>query len=200
MKRHLSSFMILVFIMLTGFTNRRSDDVTNYYGTPVSLNFNGITYNLSWSSHPNESYYKQEYIPKDNSVDRFKDMIMIDFIITDLPVDKAVEARVAQIKERKKTDLVCNYQLYNNPDKPDESILDFLMSESKNDEVNLVEWNAYHYKSYTDKAGHKGVLLFGISHRAYDNDTMDFLKSLSKYRNKNLNLLIGYDVPEIQIK
>lgn len=200
MKRLSPAFIIVVFTMLTGFTSRPGDEVTNYYGISETLNFNGLTYNLSWSSHPNDTYYKQEYIPKDNTADHFKDMVMIDFIITDIPVEKAVAAQIATIKERKKTDIVCNYKVLSNKDNPGNYILDFIMSEGNGGDVNLVEWSAYHYKAYTDKAGHKGVLLFSICHRAYDNAAMDFMKSLHTYRDTNLTQLIKYDVPEIQIK
>ncbi|WP_183576188.1 hypothetical protein HDF18_20340 [Mucilaginibacter sp. X5P1] len=199
MKKYLSLSLVMCFIIITGFTSKHHDAPTNYYGIPESLNFGALTYNLSWSSHPNDNYYKQEYIPKDNEVDNFKDMVLIDFIKTDLPVSTAVDAQVATIKERKKTDAVCNYQLINNAS-TGEYILDFIMSQSKDDAVTLVEWNGYLYKPYTDKSGHKGVLLFGISHRAYNNEVNGFLSSLGKYRHDQLKALTSYEIPQIQIQ
>jgi hypothetical protein len=200
MKRFFPVFTIIVFIIVTSFTAKPNDEVTNYYGIPEAINFNDLTFNLSWSSHPDETYYKQEYIPKGNTADHFNDMVMIDFIITDLPVQKAVATQIEIIRERKKTDAVCNYSVLRDNSNPGNYILDFVMSASKNGEMNLIEWNAYHYKPYTDKAGHKGVLLFGISHRAYENNARGFLESLGEYRHKNMAQLIKYDVPEIQIK
>jgi hypothetical protein len=199
MKKCLFYSTVVVFIVFTSFTNKHTDKIVNYYNIPESLNFDGLTYSLSWSSHPNDIYFKQEYIPVDNSADHFKDMLLIDFIITDMSVATVADAQVSKLKERKKADMVCNYQLLNNS-KTGDYMLDFIMSESKDNAVNLIEWNAYHYKSYTDKQGHKGVLLFGVSHRAYDNDVNAFLKSLGKYRNQKLMVLNGYNVPEIQIK
>ena len=188
----------LAFILCSSF-RLPDDEPINYYGIPVSLTFNKLDYKLSWSSHPNNVYYKQEYIPKGNSADTFKDMVLIDFIETDADLKDAVKVQVAKIQERKKTDAVCNYDIVESPDGK-EFVLDFLMSDRKDNKLTVLEWSAYHYKTYTDKAGHKGVLLFGICHRAYGDESNDMLKNLSKFRADNRNALIAYPIPDIQIK
>ncbi|MFI5158866.1 MAG: hypothetical protein ACHQF4_08365, partial [Sphingobacteriales bacterium] len=188
-------FVILILLPLCSFIYK-FDDVVNYYGIPESLSFNNIDYKLAWSSHPNDTYYKQEYVPAGDAVEHFHDMVMIDFIQTDLPLKKAVSAQINTIEDRKKTDKVCNYQLLK---QNDEYILDFLMSEGTTT-VNTIEWSVYHYSAYTDKAGHKGILMFGVSHCAYDDDVMPFLRSLGNYRNAKLKALTVFPIPEIQIK
>ena len=184
---------------LLGFSQNGIAEVTNYYSTPTTINFNELDYTLSWSSHPNAVYYKHEYLPKGDVADHFNNMLMLDFIQGEFSVMDAVQAQIDKIVERKKTDAVCNYDIIKSPDGK-EIILDFLMSVSKNDKVNLVEWNAYHYKAYTDKTGHKGVILFALSHRAYDADVTPFLKSLSEYRQLNRDKVIQFPIPEIQLK
>lgn len=195
-RRYLPFVIIIIFGSLSSFVYKSDDGVVNYFGIPESLSFNNIDYKLAWSAHPNDIYYKQEYVPAGDAVEHFHDMVMIDFIQTDLPLKKAVSAQIKTIQERKKTDKVCNYQLL---EKGSEYILDFLMSEGTTT-VNTIEWNAYHYVAYTDKAGHKGILMFGVSHRCYDDQVMPFLKSLSGYRNNSLKALTVYTTPEIQIK
>jgi hypothetical protein len=44
------------------------------------------------------------------------------------------------------------------------------------------------------------VLLFGVSQRAYDDKTNDFLRSLKSYRHDIIQKLSDYPVPEIQLK
>ncbi|MES2265296.1 MAG: hypothetical protein V4520_00965 [Bacteroidota bacterium] len=194
------TFLALTILLTLLTTSQISfAQVANYYGTAESINFNGIDFNLAWSSHPNANYYKHEYIPKGENSEHFKNMLMLDFIKGDFKLKDAVQLQIDKIQERKKTDAVANYDLVESPDGK-EFILDFLMSTTKDNKVNLVEWSAYHYKSYTDKAGHTGVLLFAISHRAYDNDVDTFLKSLTEYRMENRKALIKFPMPEIQIK
>jgi len=199
MPKSVTYIIALLFFTLTGFTKHMPEDVVNYYDTPTTIVFDDINFKLAWSSHPNDSYYKQEYIPNGESVDHFNNMIMIDFIITDATTQTAANAQISNLIERKKTDAVCNYQVLKSPDGND-YMLDFVMSEGSGDNLDVIEWNAYHYKPYTDKAGHKGVLLFAISRRAYADKCMPFLKELRNYKTNQLNKLIRYPVPEITVK
>jgi hypothetical protein len=196
--KHLPIVLIVSVAILSGFiTKQDKQDVPDYYGIPT-LSFNNLNYKLAWSAHPNDKYYKHEYVPSGEKVDHFNNMIVIDFIETEMHVKDAVAAQVNNITERKKTDAVCNYQILKKSN--DDFILDFIMSENTNRTVTIIEWNAYHYIQYTDKNGHKGILLFGISHRAYDDLATPFLKTLGTFRNNNLKALGTYNMPEIQIK
>ncbi|OCX52686.1 hypothetical protein BEL04_14665 [Mucilaginibacter sp. PPCGB 2223] len=199
MNKYLNTLLLLPLLIIGQLHVKPAADVVNYYGTPTDIIFNNTKFTLTWSSHPNDTYYKQEYITHGDAVEHFKDMVLVDFIITDLTVKDAAQAQVNNILERKKTDKVCNYQIIKN-EQTGEYILDFIMSESTGDDLSVIEWSGYHYKPYTDKAGHKGVLLFGISHRAYGDDTMNFLKTLKTYRGDVLKALVAYQVPEIQIQ
>ena len=199
MNKYLNTLLLLPLLIIGQLNFKPASDVVNYYGTPTDITFNNTKFSLSWSSHPNNIYYKQEYITRGDAVEHFKDMLLVDFIVTDLGVKDAAQAQVNTIMERKKTDQVCNYQIIKN-EQTGEYILDFIMSESKGDDLTLIEWSGYHYKPYTDKAGHKGVLLFGISHRAYGDDATGFLRSLKTYRGDVLKKLMAYPMPEIQIQ
>lgn len=187
----------LALLVLTSFTSTQAGDVVNYYGISPTLVYDNHPYNLVWSSHPNENYYKHEYVLKGDVVDHFHDLIIIDFIRLDVPVKTAVDDQVQKLEERKKTDVLCNYSLLKNDE---EYILDFTMSEPIGNMTNILEWNAYHYKAYTDSAGHKGVLLLGKSHRAYFGEVTSFLNSLKHYRKNQLLSLSKYPIPDIQVK
>lgn len=174
-------------------------DVINYYSSSTDLKFNNLNYSLSWSSHPNDIYYKQEYVADGQESEHYNDMMVIDFLITELTVKDVVGTQLKSLSERKQTDKICNYEVVKNQ-QTGEYILDFIMSEEKDDHLDITEWNAYRYKSYKDKDGHKGVLLLGVSHRAYSNETNIFLSGLKKYRFEIINKLAVYPFPEINIK
>ena len=193
------SILFVIILLFASFKLATRDEVVNYFGLPETIVFNKHTYKLSWSSHPTDSYYKEEYLLKGDKADTFNDMILIDFVQGNFTVKDAVLVQEAKIKERKKTDKICNYQLLSKADNS-EFMLDFLMGEQSDNTVNLLEWSAYHYTAYTDKAGHKGVLLFGICHRAYGDETGGFLRSLLDYRHTQMKALNAYTVPEIQVK
>ncbi|HEY8783618.1 MAG TPA: hypothetical protein VIM16_18470 [Mucilaginibacter sp.] len=139
--------MTLAILVVAAFCYRPFEEVINYYNIPSSLIFNNIHYELSWSAHPNSTYYKQEYVSKGEQLQHFNDMLLIDFSNSDIPVEDVVQAQIIKLVERKKTDIVCNYQLLKN-EKTNEFMLDFIMSEGSNNRVTTVEWNAYHYKPH----------------------------------------------------
>lgn len=190
---------LITCLVCMAYTQASTAQATNYYNTPETITFNNVDYTLSWSSHPDTRYYKHEYLPKGETSEHFNTMLMLEFIQGDLSAKDAAQAQVKELIKRKKTDPVCNYDIVENPD-GQEFILDFLISYGKADKVRLVEWNAYHYKAYTDKAGHKGVVMFALSHRTYADDISPFLKSFHDYRQVNKNALVEFPIPEIQIK
>jgi hypothetical protein len=200
MKKAIKSiYAILAFGFLSFAGYGQTGAVVNYYGIPDNIAFEGTDYLLSWSSHPNEVYYKHEYLPKGEKPDHFFNMLMIDFIQGDFTAKDVASNKIKTLIERKKTDAACNYDLIESPDGK-EFILDFIMSTSANNKTDLVEWSCYHYKNYTDKSGHKGVILYGISNRGYDNDVTSFLQTLPKRRETARDAVIKAPVPEIQIK
>jgi len=191
--------MLFCFLSITGYSQPAINSIENYFGIPKNIQFENVDYTLSWSAHPNKVYFKQEYLPRGQNPDHFSNMLMIDFAEGDFTAKDVANNKIGTLQERKKTDPVCNYELIESPDGK-EFILDFLMSVSANEKVNLVEWNCYHYKSYTDKAGHKGVVLYGISNRAYDDGVTPFLQNLPKQRKDIINAIIKFPIPEIQIR
>jgi hypothetical protein len=102
MPKNISNLLIILFITLTGFKTTLDDKPVNYYGISENILFDKTDFILSWSSHPNANYYKQEYLPKGNTAEHFHDMVLIDFIITDLSAEVAAKAQVSNLTEKKK--------------------------------------------------------------------------------------------------
>lgn len=198
MKRRVFLVSVL-FIALTGFTMPKEDDVKNYLGTPDSLIFNDISYKLVASYHPSEHYYKQEYVPTGELADHFNTMLTLDFFITDNDAKWMRGMKIAELVERKKNDAVVNYDSRDNPS-TGESILDFILSDSNNGKLNVVERNIYKYKSFSDKSGNKGILMLGLSQRGYGDKINDFFAGLKANRMNDFRKLAAYSVPDIEIK
>ena len=191
--------LIALWVITTSFIYQNNDGVKNYYNISETLTFDNVQYKLVASYHPNEIYYKQEYIPAGESADHFNKMILIDFAITDASAREMLDIKAKEMQDRKKSDPVVNYEVMENSDKQ-EYMLDFILSDGKGDKINVVERNIYHYKNYSDKSGHKGVLLFGISQRGYGNDITSFFTNLKKSRIDDINKVGLYPIPDIDIK
>ncbi|AFD06116.1 hypothetical protein [Solitalea canadensis] len=162
--------------------------VQNYLSSAETISIGGINYQLSWSSNPNNSYYKQEYLPKGQKAEKYTEMLLLEVVKGNITVKQAVSSQIELIQQRKGTDPVANYSVIENIEK-NEVILDFLMSQD-----DIVEWNAYRYKLVDGKA----IQLFGMSKRSYGNST-EFLTSLKSARTTYINQLATAEVPKIKI-
>jgi len=122
-----------------------------------SVSFDNVKYDLSWSSHPSENYYKQEYLADKDSIESFKKMILLEVLTGSTQLKEVVDSKVAELKKMKETDPMVNYELF---EKDGEMMVDFLISGKIADgnAMDLIERNVYRYKSFKDIKGKEGVL------------------------------------------
>lgn len=174
---------------------------TNHLGISGPLSFQKTTYYLAWSSHPSTTYYKHEYLPKGVNPERYDKMLLVEFLSDEKAMPKKLGSDKANsINERKKTDPYAHVEAYQSAKKPNEFMVDFMLSDAHGDEVNIVEWNVYRYVKTTTKNGKKGMLLFAFSRRAYGKAIPAFLAELKTQRAKLVSALAQSPVPAISIK
>ena len=136
-------------------------------------------------------------MPPGQMSERFQRMLLIEAVVRGVDVNGAVAAQVSMLNKRKATDPTVNFAIIKNP-KNDEIILDFILSAKDPKGEYVVEWNAYRYSVLRGKNGASGVLLFGISRRAYGDDTANFLRRLKSTRPAEINALVTYALPVVR--
>lgn len=177
--------------------NAWAADAVDRLSVPGPIDFNAVSYRLSWSSHPSPDHYKQEYLPAGQTSEHFERMVLIEAVAQGVDVNGAVSAQVNMLNQRKSADPTVNFAILRNPTNG-EVILDFILSAQNDKGESVVEWNAYRYASLKGKNGNSGVLLFGISRRAYGDDTGVFLRGLKTQRLAEINGLASYKLPAAQ--
>ena len=185
-------------LLLTTFAFGQATKPTEYLGVAGPISFDKVSYDLVWTSHPTDNYYKQEYLSKGDTIEKFKKLIMLEIITGKTKLKDIVAKKVAELKKMKISNPVINYETF---EKDGEVMLDFIISENTPDGklVSILERNVYRYKSIIDKSGQKGVLLFGVSDRHYGNDIDDFFATFKSKRFDLINLVGAYEIPEISI-
>lgn len=183
--RHLGTALVaLVFTATSALAQ-----ATDVLGIPGPIDFEGDAYRLAWSAQPAETYIKQEYLPDGQRAERYDQMILVETVTSGITVMDAVRAQVAMLNQRKATDPLVNMDVIQN-EAAGEALLDFIVSSKDTDGQYIVEWNAYRYARYSDAGGKPGVMLFGISRRAYGNaaakDLLTQMKALRPGRVKAL--------------
>ena len=192
MKRRLVLFLML---MVQFFMAQKK--VEDYLHLGSKYRFDNKDYELVWSSHPASNFYKQEYILPNENVEKYKRLILIDFIEGDLNPKDVLSGLANSLENSKKQNPVINYKVY---EKNNEYMIDFIMSENSQDgkEILILERNVYRYfRINTPKR--KGVLLFGVSDRAYTKKEMDNMFSVLKNNKLELvNKVAKIEVPKIK--
>ena len=192
MKKRLALFLMFIaqFVMA-------QNKVEDYLHLGSKYRFDNKDYELVWSSHPASNFYKQEYILPNENVEKYKRLILIDFIEGDLDPKDVLSGLVNSLENSKKQNPVINYKVY---EKNNEYMIDFTMSENSQDgkEVLILERNVYRYfRINTPKR--KGILLFGVSDRAYTKKEMDNMFSVLKNNKLELvNKVAKIEVPKIK--
>ncbi len=192
-------YSLLAIMFSTVAVAQNTKHIMDYLSVPGPITFDNKLYNLNWSSHPTDSYYKHEYIVKDDVEDKYNSMILLEVVVSQANIKDIVAAKVAEIKKLKEGNPVVNYQTFDNP-KIGEYMIDFLLSANTPDgKVSTVERNVYRYKTFAGKAGQKGILLFGVSVRSYGNDISKFFASLKANKSSLINEVAAFKIPEINI-
>lgn len=188
---------LVLFLMFIAQFVMAQNKVEDYLHLGSKYRFDNKDYELVWSSHPASNFYKQEYILPNENVEKYKRLILIDFIEGDLNPKDVLSSLANSLENSKKQNPVINYKVY---EKNNEYMIDFIMSENSQDgkEVLILERNVYRYfRINTPKR--KGILLFGVSDRAYTKKEMDNMFSVLKNNKLELvNKVAKIEVPKIK--
>ena len=186
-------FLLLPFVSLTA-----QNKVTEYLNIPGPITIDAKTYHLIWSSHPNDNYYKQEYLASNDHIEKYNTLIMIDFVKGNFKLEDAINQKISELEKLKQSNPVINYKTYENNG---EYILDFIISKNSDDgkEILIAERNVYRYKLISDK-NNSGVLLFGVSERGYKENIDQFFKNLQKNSAKTIEAVGAFQLLDIKLR
>jgi hypothetical protein len=193
------SFILLLFIFISAISSGQTSTVKEYLGIKGPLSFSKKNFNLSWTSHPSATYYKQEYVETGVDPEKYKQMLMVEVLTGTATPKELVSGKMQELKTLKATNPLVNYDVISNA-KTGEYILDFLISaNSPNGTPIILERNVYRYMKLPVSAG-GGVVLFAVSHRAYDKEIDTFLAGLKNTRNKLMTEVAAFKLPPVVIK
>ena len=193
----MDKLIVSIFLLFSSIVVN-SQNVENYLETEKTIKFDNQNYDLVWSSHPNEVYYKQEYLTKEQTLEKFKSMVTIDFLKGEFKIKDLVNQKIQELEKAKKSNPIVNFTVL---EKDGETIIDFLMSvSSKNGKkLLIVERNIYRYTNI-ETGNTKGLLLFSVSKRAYENEIGEFFENLKKDKNSLIMKVGNFEIPKVNPK
>ena len=173
----------------------------NYLNTPLNLSFNNSNYNLSWTSHPANNYYKQEYIQKGESAEKFSSMLMLEVLDSKVNVKDAAANKISELEKMKAANPYINYETSYDATKG-EQILDFMITANSPDgkEIVIAERNIYRYTVFVNQKGDKGLLLFATSVRSYGVESKKFIEKSKSGKAELVTKVKDFKIPAISLK
>jgi hypothetical protein len=168
-------------------------------GVKENLEFDKTTFKLSWTAKPNDNYIIQEYLPEGESLDHFNQMMTIHLFLTDIKCEDAVYKKVNELITRKKHDSTCNYQVTESTDGK-EFLIDFLLGESKDNKMTIVEFNVYRYKQIQISSKQNAIIVYAYTKRGYGNDITAFFGTLENEKINYLKRMFSTKIPTVTIE
>lgn len=202
MKPFFRCSVLLIALLMTRLSYSQNAAPVNYLNTPAQLSFNSTSFGLVWSAHPSGQYYKQEYLPKGETVNDFRSMLLLEVVTSSLTIKEAFDAKVAELKAMKQTNPYVNFETFYHGAN-DEYVLDFVLTANSADgkQINIAERNVYRYKKYIGANGESGVILFGVSKRSYGSEALKFVTGLTSANRQDLvNKVKVFTVPAVKLK
>lgn len=172
------------------------NDIIDYLSTGSELSFNNEKYNLAWSSHPNATYFKQEYLRKSDKLEKYEKMILVEAIKTTLNPEKASQMKINELTNLKKINPIVNFKQVQSSNQNDK-IISFTISGG-----NILEWNVYKYQQQQIE-NENMVILYAYSYRNYvstKEDVTKFMDYVKNNENKMIETITKTNIPKVKIK
>lgn len=187
-------FSILSLISIMTFGTLKAQNVEDVLDVK-SFNFQGTDYHLGWGAH-NSQQCIQEYFPKGQVPESYTDMFTISVftnIDSKVTPEIAAAAKEAELAARKeKTNDVLGWDVMVNDD-INEACIDFVCVAEKNNEVEVLEYDAHRYRMI-QVDGKPALQLLFYSKRAYREDVTKMKDNLKETRLKVLNDITNFNV------
>lgn len=196
MKNIYISFIIGFLSLLFISTIRAQSEPTEYLSVGKKIQFNGENFELKWSSHPSNEYYKQEYLRKDDKLPRYEKMIMVEAVKRNIPVKNIATAKINELENLKKKNPVVSYEKFEK--EKNEIILEFVLSDGSR----IYEWNIYRYKNENNESGNY-LVLYAYSYRNYvsnEKEKIKFLDEIKTIKNDLVKKVGEIELPKVETK
>lgn len=168
----------------------------DYLNIPGPLEIDGTEFLLDWSKQQSATLYLQQYLPRDETIKSFTQLINISYFDKDIDLDDAVRQKVESFQKREESDKYSKVQVTESPDGT-QYIVDGILTESPKTGSPYAEYGIYRFKKITN-GDKKSFLIFSYIKRSYG-DVKYAAKSLDKERNKLMALIIDFEIPVISL-
>lgn len=196
MKQNLKILVLAILVFFSG-SAKAQEAVTDLLSIPGPIEYNGTEFFLAWSKQNSKTFSMQQYLPKDETIDDFTQLLNFSNFNKEIDMDLAVRQKVESVQKIMETDKFAEVNVAESPDGT-EYIVDYLISKTPKEGESYVEYNVNRFKPF-DKNGAKSFLILSYAKRIYGTDFKMAAKTLKKQRDLLITSMIEYQIPEIKL-
>lgn len=190
-------FKRLLFTLLLGICiTVNAQDVRDLLSIPGPIELEGTEFYLSWSKEASKTLMRQQYMPRDERIEDFNQILDFSYFTKEIDLELAVRQKVESIQKRADTDKFAKVNVTESPN-GSEFVVDYFISEMPEKGDSFVEYNIYRFKPYNNGTA-KNFLILAYAKRIYG-DPKSAAKALAKQRDQLMLSLIEYKIPEIKV-
>lgn len=168
---------------------------TDLLSIPNPVEYDGTEFFLARAKQRSKTLFQQQYIPKDEQLENFNQIIDFSFFNKEIEMELAVRQKVELVQSRK-DDKFAKVNVTESPDGT-EYIVDFYISEAPEKGDSFIEYDIYRFKKF-DNGTQKSFLMLNYAKRIYG-DLKSAAKLLAKQRDQLMTGMIEYKIPEIKV-
>ncbi len=169
---------------------------TSILSFPNPIEYDGTEFYIIQSKQRSKTLFQEQYIPKDENLRDFNQLIDFSFFNKEIETELAVRQKVESVQQREKKDKFAKVNVTESPDGK-EFIVDYFISEAPENGDSYIEYNIYRFKNM-ENGGQKSFLIMSYAKRMYG-DLKSAAKALAKQRDHLMTTMIEYKIPEIKV-
>ena len=169
---------------------------TSILSFPNPIEYDGTEFYIIQSKQRSKTLFQEQYIPKDEDLRDFNQLIDFSFFNKEIETELAVRQKVESVQQREKKDKFAKVNVTESPDGK-EFIVDYFISEAPENDDSYIEYNIYRFKNM-ENGGQKSFLIMSYAKRMYG-DLKSAAKALAKQRDHLMTTMIEYKIPEIKV-
>ena len=186
---------LALFITSVSFLNAQ-ETATSILSFPNPLEYDEAEFYLIQSKQRSKTLFQEQYIPKDENLRDFTQLLDFSFLNKEIEIELAVRQKVESVQQREKKDKFAKVNVTESPDGK-EFIVDYFISEAPENGDSYIEYNIYRFKNM-ENGGQKSFLIMSYAKRMYG-DLKSATKALAKQRDHLMTTMIEYKIPKIKI-
>ena len=186
---------LALFITSVSFLNAQ-ETATSILSFPNPLEYDGAEFYLTQSKQRSKTLFQEQYIPKDENLRDFTQLLDFSFFNKEIEIELAVRQKVESVQQREKKDKFAKVNVTESPDGK-EFIVDYFISEAPENGDSYIEYNIYRFKNM-ENGSQKSFLIMSYAKRMYG-DLKSSAKALAKQRDHLMATMIEYKIPEIKV-